>query len=491
MNWYILTALEVSVILTTVHVLVVGGIAFRVVMQKPAIGVALSWLVTVAVFPAFGAVLYLLVGERRVGQRRAMRIAERRADNVWLATMGIHGRLREVDWSRHRREARAMHEVGMRLVGVPTVSGSTGELVSTAEEILRGIAADVDGATCSVLMEFYIWHAGGLADVVVAALERAARRGVACRVLVDAIGSRPWLKGDQPRRLRAAGVQVRAAFPAGLWHTLFARNDLRLHRKIVVIDDRIAWTGSMNLVDPCHFKQEANVGQWIDAMARIEGAAIAPLAMTVIGDWTLESDEAIEPIVQQAGLDVVEQQGNGDVQVIPSGPAESDDGLLQMLLTLIHSAHEELVLTTPYFIPDESLMRALRGAAARGVEVHLIVPQKVDSILAHYASRSYFEELMHVGVRVHLYHGGLLHTKSITVDRRLAMFGTVNLDMRSLWLNYEVSLFLYGESVAGPLRALQYKYMLECHVLDMAVWQRRPLWNKMLENVLRLASPLL
>ena len=491
MNWDFLTAAHVSLALTLLHVTTVTAIALRVVMRKPPVGVALAWLLLVSAFPAFGAGVYLLIGERRVGQRRAERIAKHRADYRRLSEQGIHHGLTNVNWDRHHPDARAMNQLGARLVGVPTVAGSSGRLLTNSEEILRCIAADIDSATSSVLMEFYIWNQGGLADEVVAALIRATKRGVACRVLVDAIGARPWWKGEQPAELRAAGVKVQQAFPSGLWQMVFGRNDLRLHRKIVVIDDRIAWTGSMNLVDPRYFKQDAHCGEWVDAMARMEGAVVSPLAMTLIGDWVLETNESIEEIIDCAGLDVVEPKGGADVQVVPSGPIETDDGLLLMLLTLINAARKELVLTTPYFIPDESLMRAIRAAAASGVQVHLVLPEKVDSFMARYASRSYYAELMDVGVQIHLFKRGLLHTKSITVDNCLSMFGTVNLDMRSLWLNYEVSLFLYGEAIATPIRSLQQSYIQDSELLSPDEWKKRSLQHRILENVLRLTSPLL
>ena len=482
---------EFSLLSILIHAAVVLTISFRVIMRKPAVGVALSWLFLVAILPAAGAGFYLLVGERRVGQRRARRIAQLHTDYDRLAKAAIDEGLTDVDWSKHRPEARGMDRLGTALIGVPTVAGSTGKAFTDPQEILRTIAADVDAAEKSVLMEFYIWAEGGLADEVLEALVRAGKRGVSCRVLVDSVGGRPWWKGSQPDRLRQAGVKVLAALPPGFWQTIFGRNDLRLHRKIVVIDGDVAWTGSMNLVDPRYFKQEANVGQWVDAMLRIEGAVVSPLAMTMIGDWMLESDESIEEIVRCAGLRLVEPQGDGDAQVIPSGPVETDDGLLQMLLALVNSAREELMLTTPYFVPDESLMRALRGAAGRGVSVHLILPEKVDSVLTRYASRSYYEELMEVGVQIHLYRNGLLHTKSVTADRSISMFGTVNLDMRSLWLNYEVSLFIYGTVAGEHLQALQQSYIDDSDLLDPEVWRRRPFSEKLLENTMRLVSPVL
>jgi cardiolipin synthase len=270
-----------------------------------------------------------------------------------------------------------------------------------------------------------------------------------------------------------------------------SRNDLRLHRKIVVIDGTAAWTGSMNLVDPRYFKQDANVGQWVDAMVRVEGTVVLPLAMTIIGDWMLETAEPIETIIETAGLGLVEPRGTADVQVIPSGPGQSDDGLLQMLLAAINSAREELVLTTPYFVPDDSMLRALRGAAARGVRVDMILPEKVDSMLTRYASRSYYDELMEVGVRIHLYHKGLLHTKSLTADRRISMFGTVNLDMRSLWLNYEVALFVYGAEFGEKLHALQQSYIDDSSRLDPDQWATRSRSQRFIENTLRLVGPVL
>jgi len=341
-----------------------------------------------------------------------------------------------------------------------------------------------------VLIEFYIWNEGGRADEVIEALVRAGRRGISCRVLVDAVGARPWWRGRQPERLREAGVRLQPALPVSLLQAFVSRNDLRLHRKIVVVDGCVAWTGSMNLVDPRFFKPGARVGPWVDAMVRLEGSVVAPLAMTMIGDWMLETAEPIETIIADTELAMMGPKGTEDMQVIPSGPSESDV-LLQMLLAVINSAREELILTTPYFVPDDSMLRALRGAAGRGVGVDMILPERVDSLLTRYASRSYYDELLDIGVRVHLYQKGLLHTKSITADRRISMFGTVNLDMRSLWLNYEVALFVYGQAFAEQLCNLQQFYLQDCRRLDPQQWKKRSWRSRFLENSMRLVGPVL
>jgi cardiolipin synthase len=277
----------------------------------------------------------------------------------------------------------------------------------------------------------------------------------------------------------------------GVFRTVVGRADVRLHRKIIVIDGRIAWTGSMNLVDPRYFKQDAGVGEWIDAMVRLEGAAVVPLGIVMIGDWVLETGEAMHDVIVSAGLHLARPDGDADIQVIPSGPGLTDDGLLQMLLGIVNAAESELVITTPYLVPDDSLILALRGAAARGVKVSIILPEKVDSVLTRYASRSYYDELLDIGVMIYLYRGGLLHTKSITADRALSMFGTVNLDMRSLWLNYEVALFVYDSEFASALLELQQGYIAQSERLDPAAWASRPFRERFVDNTLRLASPLL
>jgi cardiolipin synthase len=474
-----------------IHTVIVIVIAVRVIMMRPATGVALAWLLLITTLPFIGAIVYVLIGERRIGFQRERGLRALSVDFRTIAEAeGLEG-LAKVDWSRHVPAALGLDRLGRKVAASPTVSGSSLEIFNDAVGTLKIIGEEIDRAKASVLMEFYICAEGGAVDEVLEAVARAARRGVSCRLLLDALGSHPWWDGEGPQRLRDAGVQLQPALPVGLLHSLIGRTDLRLHRKIVVIDGEVAWTGSMNMVDPRYFKKEAGVGEWVDAMVRVQVAAVPMLAATMISDWVLETGESGGDLVRSLCLAPVTRAGTADIQVIPSGPAETGDGLLQLLLSLINAAERELVLTTPYLVPDESILRALRSTAGRGVEVSLILPLKVDSLLTRYASRSYYDSLMDMGVAIHLYRGGLLHTKSITVDGAISMFGTVNLDMRSLWLNYEVALFVYDAAFAADLRALQQSYIEDSELLDPKLWSRRSFGARLLENALRLASPLL
>ncbi len=367
---------------------------------------------------------------------------------------------------------------------------ATGELrlFSGYEETFADLLEAIEGAQRTCFLEFYIWQPGGLTQDVEDALGRAADRGVDCRVLVDALGSKVFLKSPNLGRLRSQGVEVEIALPLS---ALKSRWDLRNHRKIVVIDSERAYTGSQNLVDPRFFKQDAGVGEWVDAMVRVDGRAARCLEELFLQDWMIETGTA--PDSESRGLHHGRSAppGSSLVQVLPSGPSEYPESIHQVILGAIYAATDEIILTTPYFVPDDSILNALRAAALRGVGVTIALPEKNDSLLVRYASASNFEPLLMSGVMIKQYGGGLLHTKSLTVDGRLSIFGSVNLDIRSLWLNAEISLLVYDRQFTSELRALQQTYLSESKPLEMVEWQKRGRRQRTAEGLFRLAAPVL
>ena len=479
-----------SYLLVGLHAALMLGVVVRVLLQRPARGVVLAWLLLAVALPYVGAAAYFLIGERRISRGRAARMAQSRADFRRIAA----ARLPAAAFTAVpalEPEHQGLQRAALSFFGAPAIGGNGLTLHAETLAILQRIAADIDGAAQSVLAEFYIWNEGGLTREVLEALVRAARRGVSCRGLVDAMGAARWWKSGEPDRLREAGVELRAALPVGLVKSLGGRTDLRLHRKIVVIDGVTAWTGSMNMVDPRYFKQDAGVGEWVDALGLVEGPAAAVLAAGAVSDWLAEGGDSLDAVLARTGFSAPDARGSAHVQVISSGPGESRDGLLQIMLALINAARRELVLTTPYFVPEDALVTALRGAAARGVKVTVILPEKIDSLLVRYASRSFFDEILETGAEIRAFRGGLLHTKSITVDGAAAMFGTANFDMRSLWLNYEVSLLVYDEGFARALRSLHESYLAQSEAVEALPWAKRPLGERLLLSVMRLMSPLL
>jgi cardiolipin synthase A/B len=471
------------------HLAVQFALAFRVVMQKRPPSETLSWLMVIFVFPILGPILYLMFGELWLGRRRERRFVELYAPvRRWLATLPER---RLVDWSRMDDGFEQLAQVGERTIGVPAVGGNKLVLLDQWFDVFERLIFDIDAAKSTCHIEFYIWEAGGIADQVVEALVRAQTRGITCRVLVDAMGSRSFLRSPMAKKLREAGVQLKDALPGGLFRLTLVRFDLRQHRKVVVIDGRIGYTGSLNMADPRLFKQDAGVGQWIDAMARIEGPAVEALAISFLSDWYVETKVSLDELQRTGDAKPQPLCGDSTVQVMPTGPGLARHAVEHVLLNAVYAAREEIVLTTPYFVPSEAFSLALVAAARRGVKVILVVPARIDSSLVRYASGAFQGELLEAGVRIAAFSDGLLHTKSVTVDGRHSLFGSVNLDPRSFRLNFEILLAIYDSQFTAELRKVQQHYIDRSLLLDLDAYQRRPKLRQAAENFARLLGPLL
>lgn len=465
------------------------GLSARVIMRRRPVGVSLAWLAVILMVPFLGAFIYLFLGERRLGTSRATRWAAfRQPFEAWIEDLQPRAM---TDWSSQGAECEPLARLASSVVGIPPLVDNNLHLLTSASAVFESLLADIESATSTCHLEFYIWALGGHGDEVARALIRAAARGVTCRVLVDAVGSKTFLASSLAREMQTGGVRIQPALPTGLFRSLFVRLDLRLHRKIVVIDGKVAYTGSLNLVDPRYFKQDSGVGQWVDAMVRVRGPAVEALAVTLLSDWELETQDGIDHLRQTGDVSPQPAAGNAAIQVLPSGPREQLLGIQQILLTTIYAARRELILTTPYFVPDESMLNALIAAARRGVDVTLIVPERVDSLLVRMASAAHSGDLAESGVRVCEFTEGLLHTKSVTVDGEFSLFGSLNLDPRSLFLNFEITLAVYDREFCRTLRALQQSYIDGCRPFDLENWHARPWPHRLAANAARLVSPLL
>ena len=428
-----------------------------------------------------------MLGERPVGRKLTKKIIRMEKEYA-----GISEEMREMyklDRELLHPEARALSLLAQSKNGSPVTSGNKIELFTESLSVLQHFINEINRSTISIHLEFYIWALEGDADRVGDALIAAAKRGVACRVLLDSLGSKDWFKSSWPKRFRIAGIQVTEALPIQFGRFQFRRADLRLHRKIFVIDGSIVWTGSMNLVDPRTFKQDSGVGEWVDAMVRIEGPVCSQFELTSMFDWSVENPKVIH--FRDKDRLKVPHRGTALAQEFSSGPVYRDDILYQVLLSAIMDAREELVITTPYFGPDDGLIQALMAAAQRGVRVTLIVPKLNDSTLVAWSSRSFYSDLLIAGVQIAEFHGGLLHTKSLLIDKRIAIFGSVNFDQRSLRLNFEISLIVYDQNFCSSLEKLIMGYLSLSEMVDERKWLKRPRWKLLLENAAYLTSPLL
>src|SRR5262249_21296989 len=278
--------------------------------------------------------------------------------------------------------------------------------------------------------------------------------------------------------------EVHEMLPVSLLPWRKARVDLRNHRKIAVIDGRVGYTGSQNMV---HAEVKERIAHEV-GMVRVTVTAVLELRQVFAGGWLPETNEVLDGEPESAGHDLA---GGVPAQVLPSGPAFPTQNNQRLIVALIHGAVRRVVLTTPYFIPDEPLLQAMQTAVLRGVEVHLVVSEKEDQFFVSLAQKSYYEELLEAGVQIHLYRKNFLHAKHLSIDDSVALIGSSNLDIRSFALNAEVMLMIYDPGVVAGLAAEQQRYYANSRLLALAAWEQRPFGSKLAQGLARLLSPLL
>jgi cardiolipin synthase len=300
---------------------------------------------------------------------------------------------------------------------------------------------------------------------------------------MDAVGSASGLARLAPA-LRAAGIDVVATFPVVPFRGTAARADLRNHRKIACIDGAIGYVGSQNVVSPDFIPGCPNE----ELMVRVRGPAVLQLEAVLLAD---RFEETAQPIDLGPPVRYPPPAGASTAQVLPSGPEYAYQNHQALLCSLLHGATERVVVTTPYFAPDEPFLLAMETAVVRGAEVHLVVPERSNKAITLWAQRSHYDRLLEAGVHIHLYAPRFLHAKHVTIDGRIAIVGSANIDIRSFALDCEVSLVIYDPVVVRSLEGVQERYFAASREVSQSEWQRRPITRRIVENTARLADSLL
>jgi cardiolipin synthase len=459
--------------------------AIIILRSRGTPAVRMTWLVLLMAVPVVGVIAYLLFGEPRLGRHRVRRYLA--AANTLRVSEPKYVAASPPVPADIPAEYRQIAHLAESVGGNIPQGGHALCLHGDTDLFIQALVEDLNNAKLHCHLLFYIFLTDHSSTRVAEALIAAAGRGVKCRLLVDGVGSRGFLRSELRQHLDHAGVRVVEALPANLARMVLARLDLRNHRKIVVIDGVVGYTGSQNIAD-AEFAIKSNFGPWVDATVRIEGPVVRDLQVLFVQDWHMDTHETLGDVLAVRPTPV---SGGDTVQVIGTGPACYNEAMLQMTLVTMHTASDELIITTPYFVPDEATLAALYTCALRGVNVSLVVPARNDSPLVAAASRSYYAKLLDAGVTIHEYRAGLLHAKTITVDRRLAMITTANLDRRSFELNFEVSTMVYNSNFASQLRLMQKNYIDESDRVNATVWSHRGWPRKLVENGLGIFSPLL
>ncbi len=460
------------------------GFILRALLQRGSTPpVRLAWVMVIGLLPVAGIILFLLFGEVRLAQakRHQMRHARETLRLGWAERTGPVPEL--------KGSAVSSFAMGEGTGGLPPVAGNRAVLLPEGDIQIEDMIAGIDAAESSVHLLFYIWLPDRLGTAMAEAVIRAAGRGVAVRVLVDDLGSRALIRSPLWKRMSDAGVEVERAFPLGhpLVTALFQRLDLRNHRKIAVVDNRIAWAGSRNCADAA-FAIKARFAPWIDVQMRLEGPVVRQTQAVFLQDWMTYHHADLSPMLAEPQP---EFDDGFTAQVIATGPDQSVTGMSDTIVSLVHAARKQVVVTTPYYIPDIPTQAALCAAARRGVATTLILPARNDNRIVAAASESHYPDLLDAGVRLMHFLPGLLHSKILTVDGRMALVGSINLDRRSFDLNYENAVLLESEDVTRELDALQDSYIARAREVTAEEVSRWSLLRRLRNNTVALAEPLL
>lgn len=449
---------------------------------------AMAWLLAIYFIPVIGVVLFLVIGTPRLPRKRRRK---QRAINEYIqqATTGLdHGTLRPgaPGWFT------SLVRLNTNLGAMPLSGDNEAHLIADYQQSLDAMADAIRTARRYVHVEFYILQADAATDNFFRALEEAAARGVTVRVLLD-----HWANRGKPfyrrtlKRLDAMGAQWHLMLPVQPLRGKYQRPDLRNHRKLLVIDGDVAFMGSQNVTDSTYnLRKNIRRGlHWVDLMVRVEGPVVGSVNAVFLSDWYSETDELLTEEVDE--FDLRQATGDLDCQIVPSGPGFEFENNLRLFLGLMYAARERIILVSPYFVPDESILNAITTACHRGVEVELFVSEEGDQAMVYHAQRSYYEVLLRAGVRIWMYRKPyILHTKAMTIDDEVAVIGSSNMDMRSFGLNMEISMLVRGEEFVDEMRQVEDHYRSLSTELTLEEWLRQPLRSTVLDNLARLTSAL-
>ncbi|EEF58669.1 cardiolipin synthase [Pedosphaera parvula] len=450
------------------------------VPQRRSAAASRTWLLLIFLLPWPGLVAYLLFGriylpknrlERQERASRFIREAQSQMGVRTLATPMLPPNLEPIV------------NLASRLGDFEPFGGNKIELLTEYAPGIQRLIDDIDQARNHVHLLYYIYGNDEWGQLVAKALARAVKRGVKCRVLLDAVGSKHAITHLAPR-MRLEGIEVQAMLPFHLFRRNSARFDLRNHRKIAVIDGRIGYTGSQNIVLPNFVKGFPNE----ELMARIIGPVVIQLQAVFLADQYFETGTRLE----HPDIFPDHSPAEGAIaQVVPSGPGYKHENGQELMIAMLYAARQRVVITTPYFVPDEPFLQAIRSTVLRGVDVHLVLSKHANQLITQLAQRSYYDELLEAGVKIHLYKPRFLHAKHFTIDDEIVLIGSTNIDIRSFALNAEVNILFYGAEIVNEIRAIQEGYIANSEPVNLEQWRERPLIIRTIQSIARLADSFL
>ena len=484
---------EIASLLTLIAVLIIDiGVrvfALGVIPNNRKPSEATAWLLAVFFFPLLGILIFLVFGHSKLSKKR-------RAKQLSINNLIYKNTLNKVAIAEENSPPNwfmSIATLNSNLGAMPLVGGNDVGLIQNYKQSLKDMVTAINKKKKYVHVEFYIMSVDNTTKDFFDSLRRAQERGVVVRVMFDHIGSLqyPGYK-DMLSFFDQHDINYQLMLPIKPLQGKVQRPDLRNHRKILVVDGVVGFMGSQNIIDSSYNKKK-NIKRglhWLELMVRVVGPVVYELDAIFAGDWYAETDELLKTHIVSIGNPVVDK-GNIDCQVVPSGPGFEGENNLKLFTSLIYAAQQKIIIASPYFVPDESMLTAITTAVQRGIHVELYVSEIGDQLMVYHAQRSYYEALLKAGVHIYMYKSPtVLHAKHFTVDDAVSVLGSSNMDMRSFNLNMEISLLIYSKEFVQAMRRVETSYKIKSRQLHLDAWLHRPLRDKFVDNVARLTSSL-
>ena len=444
-----------------------------------------AWLFVILVLPYLGIILYFVFGFD--GRKSALFQKKRAKDALILREFT---ELSDKEYSDNSEGFLGDAGSAADIIYLGSISGRSRLTTGNAVDLyfeggdkFEALLADIEGAESFIWLEYYIVRADALARRLIAALEARSRAGVSVCVLVDGMGCPRGRRGIFAPLIEAGGrVGVFAAAHSG---GLNYRN----HRKIAVVDGCVGYIGGLNIGEE-YLGGSKRFGYWRDAHIRVQGGVVAQLCLRFVMDWNFVHKHPGKLVLPEI-LKPEDDPGRVAMQLLSSGPDTRWPSIHHTIIKMISTSRTQVLIQSPYFVPDDSVLEALRLAALSGVDVRIMIPAKPDHPFVYWAALSYIGELLQAGVRCYRYEKGFLHSKTIVVDGRISSVGTANMDVRSFKLNFEISAFMYDESLGELLITQFMRDIKDCSEISREYYGSRSRWDRVRESVSRLLSPIL
>lgn len=476
--------ISIATIFVAAHFVAVALTILRVILRphrEPAARIA--WIAVITSLPVLGILAYVFLGEVDIGRKHVARMRKVLADmpDMMPAVSQDAANFQ----AKVSKQYRHLFKLGISISGFDPVGGNSARLMESSNAMIEALVNDIDTASDHVHVLFYIWLPDNNGCKVVEALKRAAGRGVKCRAMADNMGSRTMINSEHWRAMQESGVHLAILLP--MFTRLSGRIDLRNHRKIVVIDDTITYCGSQNCAD-AEFLPKPKFAPWVDAVLRLEGPVARQNQHLFVSDWMAATDENITELLSTP---VRAPKAGFTAQIIGTGPTDRHLAMSQMFVALIATARKELIITTPYFVPNEPIQSALQAASYRGVKTIIVLPEKNDSWIVQGASRSYYSELLEAGIQIYDFREGLLHTKTLTIDGKFTMIGSANMDRRSFDLNYENNILIQDPQITAAIISRQREYIAKSNKVSLETVNAWSMPRRFLNNSVAVLGPIL